>query len=156
MGQELPVYFMKPISRQDLDDTLREGLRQTEAALDRSHCPYSGLSVAAGLLLQDGAVLTGVNYESASYGLTLCAERSAITRAQAENRIGEVTAVLLTGRRAAGPALTEPLTPCGACRQWIVELAERLGRDLPVYTFCEGAESGRQGTAHTLLPDAFT
>ncbi|MGC9451822.1 MAG: cytidine deaminase [Oceanipulchritudo sp.] len=146
---------MKEIRRSDLDKPVQEALKEVESTLSASHCPYSGLQVAAGLLLEDGSVVTGVNYESASYGLTLCAERAALVRAQAEGSISRGVALLLAARRAGEERPGRPITPCGACRQWILELSARLGRELPVYAFPAGGESGLTDTPGNLLPDAF-
>jgi len=146
---------MKAVRRDQLDAPLGKALQAVESILHRSHNPYSGLCVGAGLLLRDGDILTGNNYESASYGLTLCAERAALARAQAEGRIGEVSALVLAASRRNSESIEAALTPCGACRQWLVELADRLGRDIPVYSFWTGAAAGLQGSAKSLLPEAF-
>jgi len=146
---------MREITRDELDQRLRSGLEQVEQVLERSYSPYSGLCVGAGLILDDGTVVTGLNYESASYGLTLCAERAAIAKAQSEGSIDRVEVVVLSTMRRDSTVLEPPFTPCGACRQWLAELAGRLGRDLPVYTFWYRGEIGLQGTARELLPQAF-
>ncbi len=146
---------MKHVHRKELTRQQQAALEDVEGILGRSYNPFSGLCVGAGLVLQDGTVLTGINYESASYGLTLCAERTAIARAQTENRIGQVSCLVLVARRRSSDAEEAPLTPCGACRQWLAELAARLGRDIPVYTFWAGGAKGLQGSAQALLPEAF-
>ena len=146
---------MNPIKRDELAPACRDALQQVESALERSHCPHSGLSVAAGLILSSGEVVTGVNYESVSYGLTLCAERSAIARAQVAGTAGEVESLVLAACHREAPGTGAPLTPCGACRQWLPELSNRPGHDIPVYRFCKGADSGLAGTVRALLPSAF-
>ena len=97
--------------------------RAREAALN-SYSPYSGFRVGAALRLTDGKIVTGTNVENVSYGLTICAERSALVRAVAEFgpwiRIAAVAIANLNG--AASP-------PCGACRQ---VLAEFILPDAPV------------------------
>lgn len=92
--------------------------RLVEAALEaraRARAPFSGFQVGAALEEEDGRIFTGCNVESASYGLTMCAERVAVFRAVAEG-----------GRRFARIVVTadsETLTPpCGACRQVLWEL----------------------------------
>jgi cytidine deaminase len=103
-----------------------------------AYAPYSGLRVGAAALARDGRVFTGVNVENASYGLSLCAERSALAHAVAEGiRPGDVEAL----------AVTAP--PCGACRQWLVELAP----DRVVYVRPDGSRA--VATPAELLPDAF-
>ena len=146
---------MKAIHRTELGDPIRQDLLKVEAVLNESYSPYSNLCVAAGLILKSGGLVTGVNYESASYGLTLCAERSAIARAQVEGSLAEVCGLILATRNRDNDFEKDPLTPCGACRQWLAELSDRLGKDFPVYSFWNGGETGLQGTVRELLPRAF-
>ena len=93
------------------------------AAAARAYAPYSKYRVGAALLAADGTVFAGCNVESASYGLTNCAERTALFKAVSEGR-RDFAALAIAGGTAASPAL-----PCGACRQ---ALAEFCGPDLPV------------------------
>ncbi|HSH09819.1 MAG TPA: cytidine deaminase [Oceanipulchritudo sp.] len=146
---------MREITRDELDNRLRAGLEEVERILDRSYSPYSGFCVGAGLILAGGGVVTGVNYESASYGLTLCAERAAMAKAQSEGSIDHVKAVVLSTMRRDSTVMEKPFTPCGACRQWLAELAGRLGHDIPIYSFWHHGEAGLQGSAKALLPEAF-
>jgi cytidine deaminase len=146
---------MKDINRNELDPTVLAALEAVETALNNSHCPHSGLSVAAGLMMDQGGVVLGVNYESASYGLTLCAERTAIAKAQTEGTALNTKALVLAVRSGGDTQPAAPLTPCGACRQWLSELSNRLGHDFPVYSFWQGGTIGRLGSARELLPEAF-
>jgi cytidine deaminase len=147
---------MEPVERKALSPTLHPALIAAEAALDNAWCPHSGLCVAAGLLTHSGQVITGVNYESDSYGLTLCAERTALARAQAEGLIGDSQALMLVARWKSSSSSAVPLTPCGACRQWLAELSLRLNHDLPIYSFWAGCETGTKTSALNLMPGAFT
>jgi homotetrameric cytidine deaminase len=103
-----------------------------EAAL-HSYSPYSGFRVGAALLLNNGKIVTGTNVENVSYGLTICAERSALVQAVAqfgpEIRVSAVAVVNLNNA---------PSPPCGACRQ---VLAEFMDADAPV-SFPGGAGQG--------------
>ena len=94
-------------------------LHEARAAAERSYSPYSGFRVGAALLLQNGAVVTGTNVENVSFGLTICAERSALVRAVSEYgpdiRISAVAVANLNNA---------PSPPCGACRQMLAEFAE--------------------------------
>ena len=85
-------------------------------AAARAHAPYSGVRVGAVVEDERGGLHAGVNVESASFGLTLCAERAALARAVAE---GAPRPVAIGVARADGA----PIVPCGACRQLISELA---------------------------------
>lgn len=87
-----------------------------ETARERAYAPYSAFTVGAALRTTDGTVVTGGNVENGSYGMTICAERSAIVRALAQGyRTFSAIAV-------AGPAASVP--PCGACRQFLAEFAD--------------------------------
>jgi cytidine deaminase len=118
-----------------------------QAARALAYAPYSGFTVGAALLMQDGRMISGGNVENASYGLTLCAERTALARALAERyRSGQVRAIAIAS------GASSPTMPCGACRQWLIELA-------PMATVhCVGGpDSGRPltTTVAELLPFAF-
>jgi cytidine deaminase len=92
---------------------LREAARE---AAGRARVPYSRFPVGAALRFRDGAVVTGCNVENASYGLTVCAERTALVRAVAEGR--DVSDVDLVAVHVDGPSGE----PCGMCRQFLLEL----------------------------------
>lgn len=100
----------------DLIDNLLDQAR--EAAL-RSYAPYSGFRVGAALALANGEIVTGTNVENVSYGLTICAERSALVTAVSRFGPGiRIRAAAVTNlNNAASP-------PCGACRQMLAEFAE--------------------------------
>lgn len=92
----------------------RTALKTTELA----YAPYSKFRVGAALLLPDGSVVTGVNVENRSFGLTNCAERSAIYSAISSG-IKEFTALAI-----ATPDADYPVSPCGACRQVMSEFMD--------------------------------
>ena len=84
----------------------------------RAYAPYSRFLVGAALLAADGAIVVGCNVENASYGLCICAERTAIAAAVAQGHIGDnagVTAI------AVATASSPPSPPCGMCRQFLAE-----------------------------------
>ncbi len=117
-------------------------LEAARVALANAHSPYSGLRVGAALLALDGSVHAGCNVESASYGLTICAERNAAFRAVADG-VREFRAVVIT------TDLDGTLMPCGACRQILHELAPGLE------VIVVGAGGDRvDSTITELLPDA--
>ena len=117
-------------------------LEAARVALANAHSPYSGLRVGAALLALDGSVHAGCNVESASYGLTICAERNAAFRAVADGARGFRAVVITTD-------LDAPLMPCGACRQILHELAPGLE------VIVVGAGGDRvDSTITELLPDA--
>jgi cytidine deaminase len=120
----------------------------TQRALDaarNSHSPYSRFSVGAALRLSNGAVVAGTNVENSSYGLTICAERSALVNAVSQFGPGiRVEAVVVVNLNSAASP------PCGACRQ---VLAEFTLPDAPV-TF-PASDGPRTMRFSELLPQAF-
>lgn len=123
-----------------------------------AHAPYSRFAVGAAVLLTDGSIVTGANVENASYGLSLCAETVAIATVSAQGRLRDVVAIGVIGGvmdadgRATG---SEPVRPCGRCRQIINEAAQLSHRDVMV--FCAGARGDAIASypLSVLLPDAF-
>ena len=85
--------------------------------LEKAYVPYSKFPVAALLIDENGNKHKGVNVENASFGLTLCAERNAITTAVTEN-MKKIKVLVVTGKT------PEPISPCGACRQVIREFSD--------------------------------
>lgn len=118
-----------------------------QRAAAHSYSPYSQFAVGAALLFADGSVVTGTNIENASYGLALCAETVAVSKAMADGVRGGLVKVAVTGP---GP---DPITPCGRCRQVLNELAQLGGTDPQI--LCVGAEEVRRVALSALLPDAF-
>jgi cytidine deaminase len=119
--------------------------RAALAVQGRAHAPYSHYRVGAALQTATGAVFAGCNVENASYGLSICAERSAIVQMVAAGARDPVAIVVVTP----GPVLG---TPCGACRQTLAEFA----RDMPVRLLVEGnGTPARTTSLEALLPDAF-
>ena len=92
-------------------------------------------------MTDDSTIVTGCNVENASYGATICAERVALTRAVAEGRIGFVAMAVATA---------DGGSPCGICRQVMVE----LGPEMAVF-ISDTAGNFRSTTVQTLLPDSF-
>ena len=103
--------------------------------------------MGSALRFADGTVVTGTNIENASYGLALCAETVAVSKAMANGIRGGLEAVAVTG-----PG-DEPITPCGRCRQVLNELAQLGGTDPLI--LCVGAEEVRRVKLSELLPQAF-
>ena len=128
-----------------------ELIAAARAAGATAYAPYSEYQVGSALLFDDGAIITGTNVENASYGLALCAETVAVSRAFGEGRRGGLVAVAVTGPLDKGDGA--PITPCGRCRQVLNEIAQLGGTDPLV--LCVGKDEVRRVTLSQLLPHAF-
>lgn len=120
--------------------SLREHAR---AAAARAYVPYSSFQVGAAVACSDGGIVTGCNVENASFGLTICAERTALVRLVAEGR--DPATIERIAVHVDGP----DGQPCGMCRQFMVELAPNA-----IVSFVSGG-SYVAGRALDLLPAAF-
>ncbi len=124
-------------------ESLVEAARQ---AMHNAYAPYSKFRVGAAVMLDDGRIFSGCNIENVSYGLTNCAERTAVFRAIAETPGGiiRLLAVAIDNVDAAH------CSPCGACRQVIAEFASR---DTDI--FYRGPQGMVSAKMAELLPDGF-
>jgi cytidine deaminase len=107
-----------------------------------AYAPYSHFRVGAALLCEDGTIVKGVNVENRSYGLTICAERNAVTSAVTLGKQNFLAAAIST------PDSVEPVGPCGACRQ---VLGEFMKPDAPV-RFAGSGSKQVNTTIGELLP----
>ena len=127
------------------------------AATHNAYAPYSNFHVGAALLLDDGKIVTGSNFENASYGMTLCAETVAIAKANSDGQMRRIVAIAVAGgpKSSEGGAVigAEPITPCGRCRQVIKEVADEVAIDLPVH--CAHASGYETHLLSELLPYGF-
>ncbi len=94
-------------------------IKRAKDARKNAYAPYSGFKVGAALLTSDGSIYTGCNIENASYGLTNCAERTAVFKAVSEGE-REFETIALVGDSEG------PTTPCGACRQVLLEFSDDM------------------------------
>jgi cytidine deaminase len=116
---------------------------QAWSARNQAYAPYSRFSVGAALIVESGKIYCGCNVENISFGLTICAERSAV-----------IAAIQAGSRKFAGIAIVadtqSAVVPCGACRQFLAE----FNPSIPIHTF------GREGVSGAwllsdLLPSPF-
>ncbi|MBQ9238663.1 MAG: cytidine deaminase [Treponema sp.] len=99
------------------EQTMQSLFAAARSAAEQSYCAYSHFPVGAALLMADGSVVTGVNVENRSFGLTNCAERSALFTAVSHGSRSFLAVAIAT------PQADYPVGPCGACRQVLTEFA---------------------------------
>jgi cytidine deaminase len=128
-----------------IDQATAQTLRaKARDAATRAYVPYSNFPVGAALITDDGTVVTGCNVENASFGLTCCAERTAVFTAAAAGHL-VIRAIAVTAPR------VPTVTPCGACRQVLNEFKPA---DADLLVFLDGPDQ-RVVPLADLLPAAF-
>lgn len=137
--------------------TEEELIALARAAALKAYAPYSRFHVGCAVESTDGEVVTGANLENACYRLGICAEQSALTAAQHAFGIDRVARIAVAGGGVDGGELSgeATCTPCGGCRQAILEAAQLSGRDVEI--LCANGE-GSQVERHSissLIPHGF-
>lgn len=123
------------------DEQRNELQNAARSARENAYAPYSNYRVGSAVLTEDGTIITGCNVENASYGATICAERVALTRAVAQGKRRFVAIAVAT---------VDGGSPCGICRQVMVE----LGPTMDVF-IGDAAGMFRFTNVQALLPDSF-
>ena len=119
-----------------------------------AYAPYSNFHVGAAVLLENGKIVLGANQENASYPCGICAERSALATAQNLYPNVPVVAMALTAIDKSGKVVSEPVTPCGMCRQVIAETQHRYHSDIRILMLSD-SQAVIAGSIDELLPLAF-
>lgn len=141
-------------TEQEFDPETAMLVNAAKQATDNSYAPYSGFSVGAALLLEDGSIVTGCNQENAAFPSGLCAERTALFAAGASHPDKAVRAMAIAARDSHG-FTASPVTPCGACRQVIAETSSRYRRPIRLTMYGTSHSITVDNAADTLLPFRF-
>lgn len=126
--------------------TNEELMNIAKEASKNAYCPYSKFSVGACLLYENGNIYSGCNVENSSYGLSLCAERNAISTAIASGETSKISKIAIYSPK------SSKCYPCGACRQWLQEFEN--GQDIQILLEDENGEILEYGI-NELLPHSF-
>lgn len=141
---------IKAYSWEELTPKQQELVAIAKEQTERAYCPYSGYHVGAALLLQNGDIIRGCNQENAAYPSGTCAERSALFAAGASHP-EEPVLCLVIACYTNGHFTKEPGSPCGACRQVMLETEHRYGVPMQIVLYGEN-ESYVFDSAADLLP----
>src|SRR5439155_15876364 len=130
--------------------TDEELIELARAAAAKAYAPYSNLRVGCVVESVDGEVVTGANMENACYRLGICAEQSALTAAQHAFGLDKVARIAVAG--GTGDVVC---TPCGGCRQAILEAAQLSGRDVEILCGSGDGSTVERHTVGELMPFGF-
>lgn len=137
--------------------TEEELIAAAASAALRAYAPYSKFHVGCAVESVDGEIVTGANMENACYRLGLCAEQSALTAAQHVFGLVKVRRIAIVGGGIDedGPSGDMVCTPCGGCRQAILEAAQLSGHDIPVICGSGDGLTIERHAISTLIPFGF-
>lgn len=151
----LTIKYKEYTNLDSLSEADKELMLRAIAATDGAYAPYSGFHVGAALRLADGSIVVGNNQEIVAYPSGLCAERTALFAASAQRpEIRDYTALAIAGRNAAGE-LCEA-SPCGACRQVMLEYEQQQGHPLRVLCLQQGGAVREVSSVADLMPFSFS
>lgn len=137
----------------ELDPEILVLVNKAKEQVYSAYAPYSNFHVGAAVLLQNGALFVGSNQENAAYPSGLCAERVALFYANAQFSEVPVKAIAIAAFTN-GEFLDQPITPCGSCRQVILESEKRFDNSIDIYMY--GTEHVYHiANAYQLLPLSF-
>jgi len=137
----------------ELSDEFRKVVSAAKDMTSKAYAPYSGFSVGAAVLLENGAIVTGSNQENVAFPSGLCAERVALF--SANSNYPEVAPIVIAIAAYNNNSFTDfPVTPCGACRQVMVETQKRYGRSFEIL-MCFNQGVVRVKNVVDLMPLAF-
>jgi cytidine deaminase len=129
--KELKIYYAEFNSAEELSEPDQRLLYCARNAAGRAYAPYSKFNVGSAVLLGNGEIIDGNNQENAAYTNGLCAERVALFTSHSKFPDEPVQTIAITARNSSG-LLTEPVKPCGSCRQVLIETEVRFGNKVRI------------------------
>lgn len=119
---------------EELSEEYQTLINKAKEQVEKSYVPYSHFHVGASLQLENGEIISGSNQENAAYPSGLCAERVTMFYANSQYPNVAVKAMAIAAWTN-GKFLPQPITPCGACRQVLLETETRFGKDIPILLY---------------------
>lgn len=144
---------MKKTTFKQLSEDQKKLLLAANTAMEEAYNPYSHFYVGAAIMTPDKKIVTGANVENAAYGSSICAERSALVRANAEG-IKKINKIAIIGR-ANQNSVANPVAPCGACRQMIFEASQISNINIEIIMANTKMDKIIISSINELLPLAF-
>ncbi|XP_050520986.1 cytidine deaminase-like [Daktulosphaira vitifoliae] len=145
---ESPVKSFQVVSLNELSTEDQLLVSKSVSAREKAYIPYSNFKVGAALKCDDGTVITGCNVENASYGLSICAERTAIVKAVSDGKQSFVKIAVSANNN------NEFVAPCGACRQFLSEFT-KLNHDIIILLYQTAGSKVLVTSVKELLPLKF-
>lgn len=139
----------------ELSPELRQLVESADEVIESAYAPYSQFFVGSAILLENMEIVIGSNQENASYPVGICAERVALSSAHSLHK--EIAPVALAiSYKTQSKLNSDPIAPCGLCRQFILESEERFGKPIVILLKGENGVVYQINSVKDLLPLAFT
>jgi cytidine deaminase len=154
MDKKIEIHF-EQFAENEINSDDAKLLQNAKDALANAYEPYSNFKVGAAVLMANGAIVTGFNFENAAYSVTICAERTALSSAITQYPNEKIVAIAISYLSQSNKS-NEPIFPCGVCRQFLVECEDRNEQDIKLIL------GGMQGdiivtkNCKTVLPFSFS
>lgn len=145
------------LSADELPKVVQSLIRQAKEAAEKAYAPYSHFKVGCAVLLDNGTILTGSNHENAAYPAGICAERAALSALDMTPSAPKVLQLAIHYVYATINVATSTsyITPCGICRQTILEVQQWQGTPIEIYMCSPDNHVLKVANANDLLPFAF-
>lgn len=140
---------------EDLDLESKYLVHKARDAAGHAHAPYSRFQVGTAVLLEEGTIVTGSNQENAAYPSGMCAERVALYAVAAQHPGAVIKKIAVAARRKGSKDLS-PATPCGSCRQVLLEFESRQSASIEIVMQIHDHKWVVSRSAEALLPFGFT
>ena len=149
----IQIEYLEVSSLEKLDATEQRLVNKAKSAARKAYAPYSGFHVGASLLLENGDIFIGSNQENAALPSGICAERTALFSAASVYPDVPVKTIAITAWNG-GKFISLPISPCGACRQVLLQTQARYGNNIRIILYAE-EKSYILDSATDLLPLPF-
>ncbi len=154
MERKISVSYEQLNSEKQLQEDDMDLLKQAKDLLPKAYAPYSNFQVAAVARLKSGAIVGGTNQENASFPVGICAERVLLSTASILHTDEPIHTIAITYNNINGTS-SKPISPCGICRQSLVEYEQRTGNDIRLILGGASGEIIILHSAKDLLPFSF-
>ena len=134
--RKIEITYLETTDVNDLEPAEIDMLKMAKAAALKAYAPYSGFKVGAAVLLENDEIIIGSNQENAAFPSGCCAERVAMNHANATFPNTPVRSIIIVASQN-GKFLSQPVSPCGTCRQVIMEIQHRFNHPIRVIMFGE-------------------
>lgn len=138
----------------ELSNSIKVLMEKAIEVKQTAYAPYSNFKVGAAILLENGVIITGNNQENAAYPSGMCAERVAVWKAASEYPKTKIVALAISAS-SGNQTVKDPVAPCGACRQTLLEYEVNQNYPIPIYFMGEVGKVIMTNSVVDLLPIAF-